>query len=64
MAIQIVYGEGGYNPDLPNDNIVEQCELPDPPESEPQPDTQALAEALAELPPATLDALKAALGLT
>lgn len=64
MALVTVYGEGGYDPNLPNDNIIEQYEIPDPPAPQPQTDTQALAEALAELPPATLDALKAALGLT
>lgn len=25
----VTYGEGGYNPDLPNDNIVEVIEVPD-----------------------------------
>lgn len=35
-----------------------------PAEDDPAPDTQALAEALSALPPETLDALKAALGLT
>ena len=61
-----VYGEGGYNPDLPNGNVVDEYEVPappEPPQSE-QSDVQALAEALAALSPATLDALKAALGLT
>ena len=64
MALVTVYGEGGYDPNLPNNNIIEQYEIPDPPAPEPQTDTQALAEALSELPPETLDALKAALGLT
>lgn len=64
MALHIVYGEGGYDPDLPDDNIIERYEVPDPPAPQPQADTQALAEALAELPPETLDALRAALGLT
>jgi len=64
MALVTVYGEGGYDPNLPNDNIIEQYEIPDPPAPEPQTDTQALAEALSELPPETLDALRAALGLT
>lgn len=36
MAQQITYGEGGYNPDLPNDNIVEIIEVPDPPIDEVQ----------------------------
>lgn len=64
MALVTVYGEGGYDPNLPNDNIIEQYEVPDPPAPEPQTDTQALAEALSALPPETLDALKSALGLT
>lgn len=25
----VTYGEGGYNPELPNDNIIEVIELPD-----------------------------------
>lgn len=29
MATQVIYGEGGYNPELPNDNIIEVIELPD-----------------------------------
>lgn len=29
MAQQVTYGEGGYNPDLPNNNIVEIVEVPD-----------------------------------
>lgn len=29
MAQQITYGEGGFNPDLPNDNIVSIEEVPD-----------------------------------
>ena len=28
---KIIYGEGGYNPDLPNDNIIAIEEIPDPP---------------------------------
>lgn len=63
MAIVTVYGDGGYDPNLPNDNIIEQYEVPDPPAPQPQTDTQALAEALSALPPSTLDALKSALGI-
>ena len=29
MAKHIVYGEGGYNPNLPNDNIIEEIEIDD-----------------------------------
>jgi hypothetical protein len=33
--IRITYGEGGYDPTKPNDNIVEEESLPDPePEEE------------------------------
>lgn len=32
----VTYGEGGYNPELPNDNIVEIIEIPDPPVDEVQ----------------------------
>lgn len=59
--INVTYGPGGYDPTKPNNNIIEQHEVPDP---EPQADTQALADALASLPTETLNALKAALGLT
>jgi len=30
MALNITYGIGGYDPDQPNDNIVEQYEVADP----------------------------------
>lgn len=60
MAQNITYGLGGYNPELPNNNIVFIEEVPDP---EPIADTQQLADALANLPTETLDALKAALGI-
>lgn len=36
MAQIITYGEGGYDPELPDDNIVEIIELPDPPVDEVQ----------------------------
>jgi len=29
MAQNIIYGEGGYNPDLPNENIISIEEVPD-----------------------------------
>lgn len=63
MALVTVYGEGGYDPNLHNDNVIEQYEIPAPPVEESVTDTQALAEALAALPPSTLDALKSALGI-
>lgn len=59
MAQVITYGLGGYDPSKPNNNIVEITEVPD----EPVTDTQALADALSQLPQETLDALKQALGI-
>jgi hypothetical protein len=41
-----VYGPGGFDPSLPNGNIIEEYDLPDP---EPTPDEQARASALAKL---------------
>jgi len=32
MARQITFGLGGYDPTKPNDNIVEDIEIPDPPQ--------------------------------
>jgi hypothetical protein len=29
MATQIIYGIGGYDPTKPNNNIIEEIELPD-----------------------------------
>lgn len=29
MVTKIIYGEGGFNPDLPNDNIISIEEIPD-----------------------------------
>ena len=40
MSRQITFGLGGYDPTKPNDNIVEDIEIPDPP--------QAPLEAVAE----------------
>lgn len=63
----INYGLGGWcehcdpSHDHPLNNILSIEEYPDP---EPQgPDTQALADALTQLPEETLNALKQALGL-
>ena len=58
-----VYGPGGYNPDLPNNNIVEQYETPDPP---PQPldATGALATLLAVTETVTVTDAANAVGLT
>jgi hypothetical protein len=41
-----VYGSGGFDPSLPDGNIVEQYDLPDP---EPTPVELARASALAKL---------------
>lgn len=32
MARQITFGLGGYDPTKPNNNIVEDIEIPDPPQ--------------------------------
>jgi hypothetical protein len=63
MATVTVYGLGGYDPSMPNGNIVEQYDDGQPEPLDPSPDVQALAEALSALPAATLDALKQALGI-
>lgn len=43
---QIIYGIGGYDPSKPNNNIVEEIDLPDPPQ-QPLPPAGALAALLA-----------------
>lgn len=66
MATYIRYGLGGYceqcdsSHEHPLHNIVETYEYET---EEPQADTQALADALTQLPEETLNALKQALGL-
>jgi hypothetical protein len=67
MAKHITYGIGGYcdpcDPELhghPMNNLISEEEIPDP---EPIPDNQQIANALAQLPQETLNALKQALGL-
>lgn len=64
MGRIVTYGLGGYDPTKPNNNIIEIIEN-DEPEiiPDPQTDTQALADALTQLPEETLNALKQALGL-
>ena len=42
----VIYGPGGFDPSRPNDNIVEQYEVPDP---EPTPQEVARASAVAKL---------------
>ena len=63
MTTTIEYGPGGYNPDLPNNNIVEQYETADP---MPQPldPTGALATLLAVTETLTVDDAANAVGLT
>jgi hypothetical protein len=63
MTTTIEYGPGGYNPDIPNGNIVEQYETADP---MPQPldPTGALATLLAVVGAVDVDAAANAVGLT
>lgn len=49
MSQIVTYGEGGYNPDLPNDNIVEVVELPDPPVDEQELARESAVEKLSKL---------------
>ena len=60
IITQVTYGEGGYDPDAPDHNVVsvDEIEVPDP-----TPQVDDIAQALAALPPDTLAALRAALGL-
>jgi len=66
MGMYVTYGLGGYcaecdpSHDHPLHNIVAQGEYES---EEPQNDVQAIAEALAQLPEDTLNALKQALGI-
>jgi hypothetical protein len=46
MPTVTVYGLGGFDPSLPNGNIIEQYEVPDP---EPTPEELARASAVAKL---------------
>jgi hypothetical protein len=41
-----IYGIGGFDPSLPNGNIIEEYEVPDP---EPTPEELARASAVAKL---------------
>jgi hypothetical protein len=45
-VLTTIYGIGGYDPSKPNNNIIEQYEVPDP---EPTPEEAARASALAKL---------------
>jgi hypothetical protein len=44
--ISVVYGFGGFDPSLPNGNVIEEYVLPDP---EPTPEELARASAVAKL---------------
>ena len=46
MTTVVVYGEGGFDPSLPNGNVIEQYEVPDP---EPTPEELARESAVAKL---------------
>jgi hypothetical protein len=46
MNTVTVYGLGGYDPSKPNNNVIEQYEVPDP---EPTPEELARASAVAKL---------------
>jgi hypothetical protein len=46
MTTVTVFGPGGYDPSLPNGNVVEEYDLPDP---EPTPEEVARASAVAKL---------------
>jgi hypothetical protein len=61
----VTYGQGGYDPDAPDDNIVSvvEVEVPDP-----EPDVlpvgaDAIVASIAEMTPAQKADLRAALGL-
>jgi len=46
MMRHVVYGLGGYDPSLPNGNVIEEYEVPDP---EPTAEELARASAVAKL---------------
>ena len=60
---QITYGFGGYDPSKPNNNIVEEIDLPDAPQ-QPLPPAGALAALLAVEGVLTLTDAANAVGLT
>ena len=61
MGQKITYGLGGYDPTKPNNNIIsiEEFDVPETTDNS----IDAIAQALAQLPPETLQALKQALGI-
>ena len=63
MTTVTVFGPGGYNPDLVNNNIVEQYEVPDQPRS-PLDHVGALATLLAVVGTLDVDDAANAVGLT
>jgi hypothetical protein len=46
MTTVTVFGPGGYDPSLPNGNVIEEYDVPDP---EPTPEELARASAVAKL---------------
>jgi len=46
MTTVTVFGPGGYDPSLPDNNVIEQYDIPDP---EPTPEEVARASAVAKL---------------
>ena len=60
---QITYGPGGFDANKPNDNIVEEVDLPDSPQ-QPLPPAGALAALLAVEGVLTLTDAANAVGLT
>jgi hypothetical protein len=42
----VIYGPGGYDPSLPDNNVIEQYDVPDP---EPTPEEVARQSAVAKL---------------
>lgn len=59
-SLHIVYGEGGYDPSKPNDNIVERYEVEDHP---PAANVDDIAAALSALPAEAIEAIRKGLGL-
>ncbi len=49
MSVRTVYGIGGFDPSKPNDNIVEQIELPDPEPTETEVVRESAMQKLAAL---------------
>lgn len=59
MAENVVYGEGGYDPSKPNNNIVSVETVPDPPAADPGIDIAALRSTVSKA--TTVTALRGAM---